>query len=131
MEMDYLFIFGRILYGGFFVINGVNHLVKSGMLANYAASKKVPAPKLAVVVSGLIILLGGLGVLLGVYVTWSLVLISVFLLIVTFAMHNYWKVTDPSQRMPEMINFMKNMALLGATLMLLFLPTPWSWSLGR
>lgn len=128
--MDYLFILGRILYGGFFVINGINHLVKVGPLADYAASKKIPAPKIAVVVSGFMILLGGLGVLLGVYVSWSLLLISIFLVIVTFTVHNYWVVTEPTQRLPEMINFMKNMALLGASLMLQFLPVPWPQSFG-
>jgi putative oxidoreductase len=33
-------------------------------------------------------------------------------------MHNFWSVSDPGQRQAEMINFMKNMALLGAALAL-------------
>ena len=33
-------------------------------------------------------------------------------------MHNFWSVQDPQQKMGDQINFFKNMALLGAALML-------------
>lgn len=45
-------------------------------------------------------------------------------------MHNFWTVKDPQTRMAEMINFMKNMALMGSTLMFLAIETPWPFSLG-
>jgi hypothetical protein len=44
-------------------------------------------------------------------------------------MHNFWKLEDPQLRMADKINFMKNMALLGAILMLLAIPSPWPLSL--
>jgi putative oxidoreductase len=34
-------------------------------------------------------------------------------------MHDFWKVEDPQRRQAEMINFSKNMALLGAALALM------------
>ena len=45
-------------------------------------------------------------------------------------MHVYWKMQDPSMKMTQKINFEKNMALLGAALMILAISTPWIWSLG-
>lgn len=122
--VEYLFFLGRILFGGYFFWNGLNHFTKGEMMAGYAASKNVPLPKLAVYASGLLIFLGGAGVLIGnqIYTTWSLAMIIVFLVLVTFKMHNYWKDQDPNAKMMNMLNFMKNMALLGATLMLLALP---------
>lgn len=109
-------------------MNGFNHLKNLQNMAGYAASKKVPSPKSGVVISGLMILLGGLGVLMGVYVEIALWLIAIFLIVVTPMMHNFWAVpTD--QKMSEQINFMKNMALLGATLMMLSLPDVWVWTL--
>jgi len=57
----------------------------------------------------------------------------VFLAGVTPQMHNFWTVSDPMQRMGEMTNFMKSVALLGAALALLKLAEmqPWPYSLGR
>jgi hypothetical protein len=46
-------------------------------------------------------------------------------------MHDFWSVLDPMQRVVEMTSFMKNMALAGATLMLLAVPEPWVGSLSR
>lgn len=126
---ELLFLLGRILYGGFFVLNGLNHFTKTGMMAQYAGSKGVPSPKYAVLLSGLFILLGGLGILLGVYVQWSVLLLAVFLVAASFKMHNFWAVQDPMQKQMEMVQFLKNMALLGAALMVLAISEPWAFSL--
>ncbi len=111
------------------MINGINHFTKSEMMTGYTASKGVPFPKLAVFGSGIVILLGGLGILLGVYVQWAVLLLAVFLIIVTFKMHNFWSITDPNAKMTDMIMFMKNLALLGGALAFLFVPGPWMFSL--
>lgn len=96
----------------------------------YAVSKGVPVPNLAVIGSGLLILLGGLGIILGIYVKLSLIFIIIFLALVTLKMHRFWKETDHMMKMNEMINFMKNMALLGAALIMFAMETSWAWSLG-
>jgi hypothetical protein len=31
-------------------------------------------------------------------------------------MHDFWRATDPNQKMNDMVNFYKNVALLGASL---------------
>jgi len=87
----------------------------------YAQSKGVPMPALAVYGTGLMLLLGGLAILTGSFVQIGLWLLVLFLLFVTPWMHNFWAIQDPMQRMGEMVNFMKNAALLGAILMLLYL----------
>ncbi len=131
--MDVLLLIGRILYGGFFIMIGMNHITKRSMMTQYAASKGVPAPGLAVVGSGLLILLGGLSVLLGLWPQYGLWLIVVFLIGVSPQMHNFWAVSDPNQKMAEMVNFLKNVALLGAALALLKAAAeqPWPFSLAR
>ncbi|GBC84555.1 Inner membrane protein YphA [bacterium HR11] len=124
--MKWLTLIGRILYGGFFLYNGLNHFLNLNMLTGYAQSKGVPAPQWAVIVSGLMILVGGALVLLGWKVRLGAWLIVLFLIPVTFKMHAFWAETD-NMRMIDMVNFTKNMALLGAALMIM-LPT--SWPLG-
>lgn len=79
-------------------------------------------PKAAVIITGILLLLGGLGILLGVYVEWAILALVIFLVSVTFIMHAFWKVQEPNMRMSEMVHFMKNLALLGALLMLLSIP---------
>lgn len=126
---ELLFLLGRIIYGGFFVLNGLNHFMKTGMMEQYAASKKVPSPRYAVWLSGLMILFGGLGMILGIYVQYAALLIVVFLAVVSVTMHNFWTVQDSMQKQMEMVQFLKNMALLGAALMALAIPQPWTFSL--
>ena len=128
MDTDLIFLIGRILFGGFFAINGFNHFTKMKMLTGYTASKGVPMAGFMVVLTGIMLFLGGLGIVLGIYIEIAATLIAVFLLFVSFAMHNFWKVQDPNQKMSEMINFMKNIALLGAALMMLMIPAPWPFS---
>ncbi len=95
------------------------------MLTGYAQSKGVPMPREAVLLTGLMMVVGGIGIWLGVYIQLSILLLSVFLFVTTIQMHQYWKVADPMAKMSEKINFEKNMALLGALLMLLAIPLPW------
>jgi putative oxidoreductase len=129
--MDYtevLFLIGRILFGGYFIMGGMNHFTKREMMNQYALGKGVGGGLVAF--SGLIILLGGLGILLGAFIGWSALLLAVFLIIVSFKMHAFWKETDPKTKMENMRYFMANMALLGATLMMLVINAPWTYSVG-
>jgi uncharacterized membrane protein YphA (DoxX/SURF4 family) len=109
-------------------MSGYNHFAHLKNNAGYAESKGVPMPREAVMLTGLMMVLGGLGILLGVYIGLSVLLLSVFLIVTTLKMHQYWKVTDPMMRMGEQINFTKNFALLGAILMLLSIAS-WAPSL--
>jgi len=127
--MEIIFLLGRILLGGFFIANGFNHFKNAGPMAGGAAARKVPSPKLAVILSGALMLLGGIGVLLGIYPVYSIILLLIFLVPTTFIMHPYWKESDQALRMNEQINFMKNIALIGALLMLTMLPLPWPLSI--
>ena len=44
-RVEYLFLLGRILYGGFFVLGGLNHFMHLGMMSGFVASKGVPAER--------------------------------------------------------------------------------------
>ena len=62
---DIALLIGRIIAGGFFLMNGFNHFAKLNMMAGYAKSKGTFAPTLAVGGTGVILLLGGASLLLG------------------------------------------------------------------
>jgi len=126
--MESIFFIGRILLGGYFLFNAYNHLFKSNDLVGYAESKGVMSAKLAVIGSGLLLLFGGYTILSGVRVTAGIAALVLFLIPVTFTMHAFWK-EEGQARMLDQVQFMKNMAILGAVLMLLAIPTPWPMSL--
>jgi len=127
--MRALFMVGRAVFGGYFAWSGLNHFLEEKQLSQYAASKGVAAPDAAVTGSGALLLAGGLSVLTGVKPRQGLAAIIGFLIPVTMQMHRFWEVDDPQQRMNEMINFTKNMALAGAALMLMEVDEPWPMSI--
>lgn len=109
-------------------MNALNHFTKLGTLAQYAESKGVPRPRLAVFASGVLLGFGGLGIVLGFLVQYALASLALFLIVVSFKMHNYWSGSvSADDKMAEMVNFTKNMALLGAVLML-FITTQFDWA---
>ena len=117
--MDLLWYLGRLLLGGYFLYNAYNHFTNAAMMAGYAQSKGVPSAKAAVIGAGVLLAIGGLSILFNVYLTIGLVALILFFIPVTFMMHAFWKVQDPGARMGETINFAKNIALLGAILIML------------
>jgi uncharacterized membrane protein YphA (DoxX/SURF4 family) len=126
---DLSLLLGRLLFGGLFAYNGLNHFLNYSTLRGYCAYKRVPFPDLATIASGLWLLAGGLSVMLGYRPEIGLGLVAAFLLVVTPKMHDFWTATEPTQRMGEFVNFTKNVALFGAALMMLAIPRPWPYAL--
>ena len=123
--MKTLFVLGRLLFGGFFLYNGVNHILNQKTLSQYAGSKKVPVPHVAVTGSGVALILGGASILLGIKPKLGAAVIIGFLAGVSPIMHDFWQVEDPNQRTNDMVNFAKNMALLGGAAALAAVEEPW------
>lgn len=127
MKYD-LFLLGRVLFGGYFMLAGLNHFIHLKMMSGYAASKKVPMPVAAVIFTGLLLFLGGLWIATGMYVEVGVAELALFFVGVTPVMHDFWNDKDPMVKMNNRVNFQKNVALLGAALMLLQI-SDWGWVL--
>ncbi len=128
--MDWVFLIGRVIYGAVFVYYGLRHFVFLRDVAAYAAYKNVPAPQAAAIVSGLMMLLGGLSIILGFWPVVGSILLIVFLVVAAVMVHNFWTHTDATARANDLAHFMKNLALAGTALALMGIPTPWPLSLG-
>ncbi len=116
--MDLILVIGRILFGGFFLMSGINHFTKLEAMTGYAKYKKLPAAKLGVLISGLMLVIGGLSVILGYYVDLGALLLAIFLVLAAVIFHNFWKESDATAKQNEMLAFMKDIALAGAALIL-------------
>lgn len=124
------FLVARILFGGLFAFQGLNHFQNADAMSGYAQSKGVPAARANVLLSGAMLILGGLGIVLGVFTAIAAGAVAVFLLITTPMMHNFWAVPEDQQQ-AEMTNFIKNVELLGAALVFLALSSEtWAYAVG-
>jgi uncharacterized membrane protein YphA (DoxX/SURF4 family) len=119
------FLIGRYVFGGYFLWSGIHHFVERKNMAQYAASKNVPVPDLAVQSTGAALILGSTSILLGIKPQLGAAVIAGFLMGVSPAMHDFWKQENKEQQQQEMIQFTKNMALLGGALALMGMEEPW------
>ena len=116
--MDILLVIGRVLFAAIFIASGIAHFTKADDMAAYANHKGAPGGKLGVQLSGVLALLGGLSIALGVWADLGALLLIAFLVPVSFYMHAFWKETDPMAAQAENASFMKNVALIGAAIII-------------
>ena len=118
------FLLGRALFGGYFIMSGINHFRQTRQLARFAGEKGVPKPGLAVRASGAMLIAGGASILLGFKPKLGATTLIGFLAGVSPIMHDFWN-EDAEQRMNDMINFTKNLALVGGATALMGVEEPW------
>jgi uncharacterized membrane protein YphA (DoxX/SURF4 family) len=99
-------------------MSGINHFTKLEAMTGYAQYKKLPAAKLGVLISGLMLVIGGISIILGYYADLGALLLAIFLVLAAVIFHNFWKETDATAKQNEMLGFMKDFALAGAALIL-------------
>ncbi|QKY18113.1 DoxX family membrane protein [Halorubrum sp. CBA1229] len=126
-----LFLLGRILFGATLAFMGLNHFMDVDTMAGYAEFKGLPAPRFSVIASGLLLVLGGLGVVLGAFPVLAAGALAAFLLVSAVTMHDFWSVDDPEEKQNEMTSFLKNVYGAGAAVALLAVGgTAWPYALG-
>lgn len=129
MDAQIILFIGRILFGGYFIMMGINHFLKKDMMIPYAQSRGVNNPSIPIVLTGILLALGGFSILLGAYVAWGVIFLVMFLLIAAFKMHAFWN-DEGEEKMQNMRYFMTNMAYIGALLITYALYSPdWQWAL--
>ena len=128
--MNIAFFVGRIIVGIYYLYNGINHFIKFGAMTEYAKYKGVPLAEVGVAVSGLLLIAAAFTIISGIFPEIGVVSLVLFFLPVTFMMHNFWA-AGQEQQMAEMINFSKNLGLMGSALMFLGIKKPWAFSLGK
>jgi uncharacterized membrane protein YphA (DoxX/SURF4 family) len=84
-------------------------------MTGYAQFKKVPAAKLSVQLSGVVMMLGGLSIILGVYLDLGALVLAIILVAMAVKMHDFWA-ADAASKQTEMIGFLKNISMAGGAL---------------
>lgn len=114
------FLLARVLFGGVLAFMGLNHFLDLEGMTGYAEFKGLPAPKVAVLGSGALLLLGGLSVVTGVLASVGAAALAVFLVVSAIAMHDFWNM-DGEEAQNEMTAFLKNLFGAGGALAFLAL----------
>lgn len=112
----WIVLLGRLLYSFLFLSAAIFHFSSSEI--GYAAQQGLPMAHILVPASGILAGLGALSILLGFRARIGAWLIVIFLIPVTLKMHNFWAVTDPMMKAMQQAHFFKNVALLGAALLI-------------
>lgn len=111
------FLLGRVIFGGYFVLAGINHFSQLPTMSQVAAAKGLPAPRAAVLASGVLLVLGGTSVMFGLYPLLGSLGLVLFLLSAAVLFHNFWAVPAGEERFNQLTHFLKNIALAGAALL--------------
>lgn len=114
--MRVIYGLGRAVMGGFFLYNGVNHLTHTAAREGYAAAKQVQYPHLSVKASGAVLAAAGASMILGLKPKLGALGALGFLAVASAQMHDFWNFSDQQQRQADLIQFAKNVALMGAAL---------------
>jgi uncharacterized membrane protein YphA (DoxX/SURF4 family) len=123
-----LLLAARVLVGAVIAFMGLNHFLQTEEMTGYAQHKGIPAPRLSVLASGAMLVLGGVGIVVDVFPLVSAVAIAGFLVVSGLTMHDFWAV-DEEQQQDELTHFLKNVVMAGGTLAVAALATQ-SWTVG-
>ncbi|HKK04440.1 MAG TPA: DoxX family protein [Gammaproteobacteria bacterium] len=108
---------GRILLSLLFIWAGYGKLTNFGGTAGYMAQHGLPLTNVLLVITIIVELGGGLALLLGWYSRWAALIMFLFIIPVTLVFHNFWA-ADAAHYQMQLINFMKNVSIMGGMLML-------------
>ena len=117
--MSVVVLIARILYAMIFVGSGsAGHMMQTEGTAAYAESRGVPNSRILTLLSGLLIFVGGLAVILGIWADLAALGLAAYSLITGVIVHHFWTDEDPMVQQTEMTMFMKNLAIAGGGLIL-------------
>jgi putative oxidoreductase len=106
---------GRILLAYIFVLSGFGKIMKFAGTAGFMASKGMPMAEALLVGAIIVELIGGLMLAVGWKARWAAWAIFLFIIPATVIFHPVW--SDPGQ----MIQFNKNLAIMGGMLYVAFM----------
>lgn len=116
--MEIVFLVSRVVLAFMFLTAGYKHVKSHDYMVSYASAVKQPVPYVAGWPAGVALLAGSLGVIFGVYLDASLLVLAAFLVTSALFYHRFWHETDVTQKTNQTIAFWKNISIAGASVAL-------------
>jgi putative oxidoreductase len=115
-----LAVIGRVLLCTIFLMSAVgNKIPNFSKVAELMASVGVPAPQILLTGAIVFLIAGSASVILGYRSRIGASLLLVFLILASYYFHAFWKAADPQAQQEQMIQFMKNLGLMGAMVLII------------
>jgi putative oxidoreductase len=111
-----LWLLGRILIAAIFIQSGFGKLMDLGGFTAMMAKAGVPMSSVLAPIGAVIEFGGGLLILLGLGTRYAALALIVFVAVATLIAHRFWTY-PPEQQQTQMINFAKNVAIIGGFLL--------------
>ena len=106
---------GRILLALLFLISGYHKVGGFSQVAAAMAGKGIPLPEVALIVTILVEIGGGLMLIAGWKARWAAAALFLWLIPVTALFHNFWA-ADAAQYQNQFNHFLKNLCIMGGML---------------
>lgn len=106
---------GRILLASIFILSGVMKLIDTSGTVGHMEAQGIPYAHPLAILAGAVEVLGGLSVLTGFATRLGGLALFLFLIPTTVLFHDFWNLSG-AERLPQMVNFMKNLAIMGGLL---------------
>jgi putative oxidoreductase len=117
MGSKWSLLLGRVLLSAIFILSGLGKLPHFHDIAGMMAGKGIPLATVALVITLLIEIGGGLLILTGYKARYAALVIGLWLIPVTLVFHHFWGI-PADQQQDQMVHFLKNVAIMGGLLIL-------------
>ena len=115
----YFSVLGRIMIATIYLLSAVGNKIPNFRdVAAYMASEGVPMPSLMLVGSIAFLIVGSFSIIVGYKVKIGAGMLFLFLVLATYYFHDFWNF-EGETRQQQMIQFMKNLSLMGTMLFLM------------
>jgi putative oxidoreductase len=111
-----LLLIGRVSLAAVFVLFGIRKLMAVAGTTGYFTKLGLPLPEILVWLVILVEIGGGILLIVGWRTRLVAWILAGFVVLATAAAHRYWEF-DAAQYVPQLTNFMKNLAIVGGLLM--------------
>ena len=108
-------LFARILLAAIFLVSGYDKIGGFSQVAAFMASKGIPLSEIALALSIVVEIGGGLLLIAGWKSRWAATALFLWLIPVTLIFHNFWAV-DAAQVQNQLNHLLKNLCIMGGML---------------
>lgn len=114
---DMLLLVGRVLLGAIFAISGYGKVMAIGAFAASMSSRGIPE---ALAYLGAVAeFAGGVALIFGLATRYAAIVTIIFVVVATLIAHRYWEFADAAARRAQLINFEKNLTIIGGLITLM------------
>jgi putative oxidoreductase len=105
-------LIGRLLIAAIFLVSGIGKLTDLPGTIAHMTEKGIPYADTLALVAGVAEVMGALALIFGLLTRVGAIGLILFMIPATLIFHAFWNYQG-AERMPQMINFMKNLGLIG------------------